>query len=510
MRLSLCMIVRDNEAIIEECLNSICPWVDEMIVVDTGSKDDTVRIAEKLGAEVSTLEWVDDFSAARNASFERASGEWIFWMDSDDVIDEVCGKRLRELADDEHDPDVLGYVAQVHCPGAVGAEGGDVTVVDHVKLIRNRPDLRFEGRIHEQILASIRRAGGEVGWTDIFVTHKHGSVTPEDRKRKHQRDLRILKQDLADRPEHPFVLFNLGMTYADMEQPKEAIDYLRRSIAAAQPDESHLPKANALLAACLLQTDQTAAAIEVCQRACEMFPDDTELQFRHALALHQTGQSEQAITIYRKILDPADDAASTQSFKSRDAGIGGHKARHNLAIIYSERKQHARAELQWRYALDEAPYFQSALMGLAESLTQQDKWQTAQSTAERWRQDARTTVVGAWLASQSHVHSGEVEQAISVLRSARSENADNTELLDALCKICFEAGKLDEAEATLKEMAILKPVDGAVRHNLGAVCLQLGRSEEAVQYLEESLRLRPDSPATEQLLASARGPNQSP
>lgn len=93
-------------------------------------------------------------------------------MDSDDVIDGVQGERLRQLVNSTHKPTCSGYVMQVHCPSA---DPGVTTVVDHVKLIRNRRDLRFEHRIHEQILPSIRRAGETVEFTDIFVVH-HGSI----------------------------------------------------------------------------------------------------------------------------------------------------------------------------------------------------------------------------------------------------------------------------------------------------------------------------------------------
>ena len=90
------------------------------------------------------------------------------------------------LIDRDVDPSVLGHVIQVHCPG--GGEDGDaetdVTVVDHVKLIRNRPDLRFEGRIHEQILPAIRRAGGTVAWTDLYVVHSGSDPGPEAQERK--------------------------------------------------------------------------------------------------------------------------------------------------------------------------------------------------------------------------------------------------------------------------------------------------------------------------------------
>ena len=101
-RVSLCMIVRDSAATLAACLKSIRPWVDEMIVVDTGSRDATPEIARSYGAEVCYFPWCDDFSAARNESLSHATGNWIFWMDSDDTIDAENGRKLRELVDGQH------------------------------------------------------------------------------------------------------------------------------------------------------------------------------------------------------------------------------------------------------------------------------------------------------------------------------------------------------------------------------------------------------------------------
>src|SRR5262245_11447349 len=91
IHMSLCLIMRTNAWTIGRCLESVRPWVDEMICVDTGSTDDTPKIAERLGARVYRFPWCDSFSAARNESFRHARGEWIFWMDSDDVIDATNG-----------------------------------------------------------------------------------------------------------------------------------------------------------------------------------------------------------------------------------------------------------------------------------------------------------------------------------------------------------------------------------------------------------------------------------
>lgn len=97
-RLSLCMIVRDSARTLPACLESIARWVDELVVVDTGSLDDTRSIASKYSARVFDFPWCDDFSAARNESLCHATGEWLFWMDSDDTISAENGRQLRALA----------------------------------------------------------------------------------------------------------------------------------------------------------------------------------------------------------------------------------------------------------------------------------------------------------------------------------------------------------------------------------------------------------------------------
>ncbi|HQR43258.1 MAG TPA: glycosyltransferase, partial [Gemmatales bacterium] len=212
IRVSLCMIVRNNERFIVECLTSIRPFVDEMIVLDTGSTDRTAELARSVGARVYHFAWCDSFSDARNESRKYARGQWIFWMDSDDVISPECGMKLRLLAYQEHPAQVMGFMMQVHCIGP-GPEGPQqVTKVDHVKLFRNHPQLHFEFRMHEQIMMPIRRLGGDIVWTDLFVTHANYDHSPEGQKHKLERDLKLLHLDEAEHPHHTFVLFNLGMT----------------------------------------------------------------------------------------------------------------------------------------------------------------------------------------------------------------------------------------------------------------------------------------------------------
>ena len=105
------------------CLESIRPWVDEMVIVDTGSVDDTPRIVESFGGRLFHFPWCDDFSAARNESLRHARGEWVFWMDSDDTIPLSAVAGSARLADRDIPPHVLGFMMQVHCPGAATTAG---------------------------------------------------------------------------------------------------------------------------------------------------------------------------------------------------------------------------------------------------------------------------------------------------------------------------------------------------------------------------------------------------
>jgi len=357
VKLSACLIVRDNEQTIRPCLESLRPWVDEIVVVDTGSLDATPQICAELGARVLHSPWQDSFSQARNVSLSFARGEWIFWMDSDDTLPESCGRKLRERVDGEHLDSVLGYIVQVHCPGETP---DDVTVVDHVKLLRNRPDLRFEFHIHEQILPAIRRAGGDVAWTDLYVVHSGSDKTPAGRARKFTRDFKLLALDLTQHPDHPFVLFNLGMTHADAGQHDQAIHYLTRCINVSGPQESHLRKAYALLIGALMQLDRLTEAQACLTDSLRLFPDDKELLFRQAMLLHQTGQLPDAEQTYLRILQEPTE----RHFTSVDRGIGDYKARHNLAIVYEDLGQPTRARQVWTDLLHSRPNYAPALLGV--------------------------------------------------------------------------------------------------------------------------------------------------
>jgi GT2 family glycosyltransferase/tetratricopeptide (TPR) repeat protein/2-polyprenyl-3-methyl-5-hydroxy-6-metoxy-1,4-benzoquinol methylase len=492
-RLSLCMIVRDNAGTLVPCLESIRPYVDEMVVVDTGSKDDTPQIAARLGARVYHFPWCDDFSAARNESLKYARGDWIFWMDSDDTIDAANGERLRELAYQNADgSSALGYVMQVHCPGPGAAGESDVTVVDHVKLFRNRPALRFDGRIHEQIIPAIRAAGGDIAWTDLFVVHSGSDHSPEGRRRKLDRDFKLLHLELRERPEHPFTLFNLGMTYADAGDYAVAASYLVRSIARAKETESQLRKAYALLVGAYAQLRRHEDAWRACQKGLSLFPEDAELRFREGNLLHDAGRLAEAAAAYRRVLA----AREERHFSSVVRGLQGFLTRHHLALVCRDQGDLATAEAEWRRVVEEMPRYRPGWQGLGDVLVRQGRSAEALALAAQLREDPALRAEGLLLQARATEAQGDRDAARQALQQAVQEFTEDAEAQEALCRFLFEHAPPEEAEAALHARLRRNPADASAHHNLGTICLRQRHYEEAAAAYREALRHRPDWSAT--------------
>jgi glycosyltransferase involved in cell wall biosynthesis len=348
------MIARDNERTIGAALESIRPWVDEMVVVDTGSTDRTAEIAAELGARVFHFPWCDDFSAARNESIRHALGHWVFCMDTDDTIDPENGRKFQELVRHiARDPPagVMGFLMKVRCPSA-GRNGDQGAIeVDQVKLFRNLPEIRFEGRIHEQVLMPIRRAGGTVAWTDIFVVHSGSDQSPEGRAKKIERDLRILDLEYKERPDHPFTLFNLGMTYAEAGEHEKAIGFLWQSVGRAGEEDSHLRKVYALLMSSYRQLHREVTAWETCFKGLKQFADDLELRFQQAAMHYAFGRRPEAARAYEELRA----LEISRHLSSVDRGLQGYRSGHNLAVIYMELGELAKAECLWRQVIEKLP-----------------------------------------------------------------------------------------------------------------------------------------------------------
>jgi tetratricopeptide (TPR) repeat protein len=147
LTMSLCMIVKDEEEMLPRCLEAAAPVVDEIVVVDTGSTDRTMEIAREFGAKLIEHPWSGDFAEARNVSLDAATGDWILWLDADEVLVAEDAERLRELTGKVWRE--AFFLVETNFTGELG--DGNAATHSALRVFRNRPGRRFEGRVHEQI-----------------------------------------------------------------------------------------------------------------------------------------------------------------------------------------------------------------------------------------------------------------------------------------------------------------------------------------------------------------------
>jgi glycosyltransferase involved in cell wall biosynthesis len=357
-KVSLTMIVRDEQNNLPACLESVRGVFDEIVVVDTGSTDRTAEIARSFGARVFDFVWVDDFAAARNAALARATGDYAFWLDADDVVEPAQRQKLEDILKRLRKGEDAAYVVRCACDPSPDGTGGD-TVVDHIRLFPLREGVRWTYRVHEQILPALRRANIPVEWTDLIVRHT-GYVDQALRSRKLDRDTRILMQELEARPDDPFTLFNLGAIAGERKDWNGALGFLKRSLAGSAPSDSIVRKLYALIARAHQMLGESQAALETCAEGLELDPGDAELWFRKAVVHRHRGESGEAEQCWRRILH----CKRPDQFCSLDQGIYGHLTRRNLAALAAERGDHAETKRLWREVLAECPGDREALAKL--------------------------------------------------------------------------------------------------------------------------------------------------
>jgi glycosyltransferase involved in cell wall biosynthesis len=201
-RLSLAMIVKNEEATIERvlaCARGVC---DELIVVDTGSTDRTVELAQQAGARVLPFQWIDDFAAARNHAFANCSGDWILWLDADDLLQPEDQSKIKNLnLDDSLDAVFLTY--QI----AFGPAGECTFSTLRERLIRRAAGLRWEFPVHECIAVPYGRS---LERPDLAVQHR-----PLPAKQAGRRNLDILKATVQKGDRRPRNLFYLANELKD-------------------------------------------------------------------------------------------------------------------------------------------------------------------------------------------------------------------------------------------------------------------------------------------------------
>lgn len=348
MGISLCMIVKDEAQHLERCLNAIRNVVDEIIVVDTGSTDDTPDIARRYGAIVMRAAWSGDFARARNQSLALATNPWILVLDADEVWlptestrDEL--QRLLSRAQDE----IWGYWIQIT---SLLGHSGEERVTDAVcRLFRNDPRIAFKGMIHEEVASSIYAFAPQgIAACELEILHDGYLDRVITSKNKIERNMRLIRSALNQTPDQPELLYALAAEWFQQGNYEEALRLLVPLLAGLEPGcgyHSDLVLKTAYAWREYGHPERALAIVQAWMPVYEDFPDLLELG---AVLQLDLGHEEDALDWLKQ----AKSVAGSGSKYTSVSGAGSYRSLILEGMAYEQLGQWQQAEEAYTAAIE--------------------------------------------------------------------------------------------------------------------------------------------------------------
>ena len=330
--LSLCMIVKNEQASIGPCLNAAKNMVDEIVVVDTGSTDRTADIARIYGAVVYDFSWNDDFSEARNYTLDKAHGDWILVLDADELVAPRDRQRIRQLLNAENRRNVVFSFESrnySHVANAVNLRANPGEYPRHeaglgwfpsrkIMLFPNLKSIRFHFPVHERISPSVREAGLTVIDATIPV-HHYGLLNETKNNKKGAVYFRIGYKKLDRLGNDVVALRELAIQAGQLAYWPEALELWQR-LLTLRPDYA---EAYVNMAAAYWQTGKYQQSLESARMACELAPQMKEGAYNLAVSLLMLGKAEKAVVVLTELLHRHGDYLAARFMLASAAGCAG-------------------------------------------------------------------------------------------------------------------------------------------------------------------------------------------
>jgi len=315
------MIVKNEARCLARCLASVRGLVDEIIITDTGSTDDTVKIAGEFGAKISHFDWIGDFAAARNHALTQTTGDWILVLDADEVVSEPLAREIREFISGGPRIGRLKIVSDFRHHGQTQRSSTFVS-----RLFPR--GAQFAGRIHEQIVSDLPRVNlrGEVLHDGYLET------------KKSDRNVKLLSAEIARDPANAYLHFQLALEYTSLGRPADAYASLQLSLEHMLPSDPFAPNVIVDFLYAAMELKQYAAGLEAIHASeawVADFPD-----FHHVCGLFymryvgsdpakNIGDLPRIEQSFRRSLA----LGETDKYKSVQ-GSGSYLASYNLGVFY--------------------------------------------------------------------------------------------------------------------------------------------------------------------------------
>ncbi|MFE8048552.1 glycosyltransferase [Brenneria goodwinii] len=327
--ISVCMIVKDESQHLENTLISIAKYFDDIVVVDTGSTDNTKDIAKSFTGKVFDFEWISDFSAARNYSLSFAKYDWILVVDADEEISSIDVSALHQLM--HVNPQAIGRVVQINHID----EGDGVGVVkEPISRLFRKELYHYQGIIHEQVVPKNKEnVSSNRFMAPISLSHIGYRKEILQSKDKIARNIGLLKKALESAPEEPYLHYQIGRSYFLDKNYSLAVESFETALAF-QKNFSY--GYNEILIEsygyALINLGEYKKALSILKY--EEYCDSTGFVFLKALILMNNGELQRAVDTF---------LLCTKMKPGSNEGVNSYKANYNIGVILECSKMYQKA-----------------------------------------------------------------------------------------------------------------------------------------------------------------------
>lgn len=351
--ISVCIIAKNEEKYIDECLKRLSRFDWEIVVADTGSADRTVEIARRYTPRVFHFGWVNDFSAAKNFAVSQASNDYILSVDCDEYLqaDDTTGRVLRHLCLHSA-PGQVGMIQLLNPSAPLSGTGTPpsaaaktpVMVHDRVARFFNRKYACYQGAVHEQLIPA---TGTPLVFVPLPLTFYHaGYSTLEIKRAKTARNLPLLEAELRAKGDNPYTLFQLGQSYFGLADYAHALPYFERALELdVNEQEEYVQTLVESYGYCLLYLKQYSKALEL-EGIYSVFSKRADFVFLMGLIYMNNAMFENAVSEFLKAAQITDYAVE---------GVNSFSAYYNIGVIYECLGQRENAIEYYKKCGDYAP-----------------------------------------------------------------------------------------------------------------------------------------------------------
>lgn len=520
IKLSACLIVKNEADHLRNCLTSLKDVVDEIVVVDTGSTDGTVGIASECGAKLGYFEWCDDFAAARNEALKLATGSWALWIDADEELTPESVEAIRSAL---IRPQFAGfYIPIVNFTEEEG--DGDQFVHAPVRLFRLLRGVQFTGRIHEQVVPSLNQFGLPFATLEKAQLLHHGyrpAMVAE--RNKVERTVRILETEVSEDPENSFQWFNLANAFTIARRYDEAEEACLKSIENLRPNESHAHNVYQILTEVYEQQGRYREALELIETAESKGLGGIQSEYTKAsvlLSLHRYDDALAAINRACEMDWPVGYTGDYSIVTYKRAGLKGQI----LAAIgrFGEADDLLRgaievapesAPLQWTRAnvLEQMGRLEEAMMlfsrltaepnlnakayaGVGRCARQLGQLAKAADNFESgWHIDPTDVAIwAAWVEAATNL--GDTARTLRAYDEYSKHGEMTGKIYVNWGRLLARSGAIEKALDCYTEAIKIEPEDANAYFNCGDLLYQLAQYADAAHLYEGGLRCDPNNP----------------